>query len=466
MKFLCVIGKSKRRARRDASCTLDYLEKVGSSAHKAENGKEAREDPTPLARLSAVGDFFFSPTPQYIFEILVVSRREHQRSTMALAVVPEKSNTSQTPYRLDPEQTLRASKALLEHIRAETQRIQKSSLKKELFKPEGDDSDEDIAEGDDVPIWLNVSTKQHVVDRTRLKPSRIPVPHSLNSSPNLNICLVTADPQRSAKNIVADPAFPTSLSTRINRIIGFTKLKARYKTFEQRRELLSEHDIFLADDRIVTRLPNTLGKVFYKATAKRPIPIDIASKTKVEGKRVKPLRSGLKSKEDKVAAFASPAAVAREIERAIDSVPVNLKPGTQVATRVGLASFTPEQLKENLEVVVSNVIEKHVAKGWRNVKGVYIKSPTSMAIPLWLADELWAEAENVDEGQKTGALGGPSESLKRKRNPNHTKGPQVGQRKKARLDEGAVENQQVEALRKSKLAAQKASAFGAEAIAV
>ena len=385
---------------------------------------------------------------------------------MAVAAPRQKTNMSQTPYQLDIEQTLRASKALLDHIKAETQRLQKASLKQELFKPEDGDSEEDAAVGDDVPVWLNVSTKQHVVDRTRLKPNRIPVPHSLNSSSGLTICLITADPQRAVKNIVADPSFPTSLSSRIIKIIGFTKLKARYKTFETRRQLLADHDIFLADDRIVNRLPTTLGKVFYKGTAKRPIPINIASQNKVDGKKVKSARSELKSKDGKTATFGSVEAVAKEIGRAIDSVPVNVKPGTLVATRVGLASFTPQQLSDNVQVVVSKIIEKHVVKGWRNVKGVYIKSPSSMAIPIWLADELWADTDNVEEKKDTGPFEAKSESLKRKRDGSHKKGPQLGERKRPKVDEATAESRQANAARKSKLATQKTSAFQSEAIAV
>ncbi|KAI9870225.1 MAG: hypothetical protein M1823_008811, partial [Watsoniomyces obsoletus] len=120
-----------------------------------------------------------------------------------MAQVPPatKDIASQTPYQLDPEQTLRASKALLEHVRSETQRIQQTASKKELFKADGSDSNEDALEGDEVPIWLTLSTKQHVVDRNRLKPSKIPVPHSLNASPSLTICLITADPQRKLKNV-------------------------------------------------------------------------------------------------------------------------------------------------------------------------------------------------------------------------------------------------------------------------
>ena len=52
-------------------------------------------------------------------------------------------------------------------------------------------------------------------------------------------------------------------------------------------------------------------------------PVDIASHDKVEWEEGQAVnKSGVKSKEDKVAAFASPTKLQEEIERAIDSVPV------------------------------------------------------------------------------------------------------------------------------------------------
>jgi ribosome biogenesis protein UTP30 len=393
-----------------------------------------------------------------------LSIQHHIISKMAQTLTEAQVVDSLSPYQLDPEQTLRASKALLSHLRTETARLKETSTKKDLLKSDDAESEKDDVEGADVPIWLNLSTKQHVADRNRLKPSRVAVPHSLNSSPSRNICLITADPQRSVKNTVTDLSFPTSLSSRINRIIGFTKLKSRYKTFEQRRQLLSEHDIFLADDRIINRLPDTLGKVFYKGTSKRPIPINIAQREPKDEKKVDKLRNAQKPKGQKDATFAPPSAIAKEIEGAINSIPVNLRPGTLVVARVGLASFTPEQLNENLQVAVTSIIQKHVAKGWKNVKGIHIKSPSSIAMPLWLADELWVHDENVEEVVDDEISGNREATRKRKRNPKHTKGPQVGRRKRSKLDD-ATEEERVDALRKEKLAVQKASAFQAEGIA-
>ncbi|KIW74373.1 hypothetical protein Z517_12313 [Fonsecaea pedrosoi CBS 271.37] len=365
----------------------------------------------------------------------------------------------QTPYQLDPDQTLKASRALLQHIQAETKRLQQASSKKSLLAASSSDSEEDGPDETTAPIWLTLTTKQHIVDKHRLKPSKITVPHPLNTSPDLRICLITTDPQRAVKNVVADPAFPEHLKSRITRIIGITKLKARYKTFEQLRELLSEHDLFLADDRIVTRLPAILGKVFYKATSKRPIPIIIADPRR--DKTTKPK----KSKEDGAAAPISPSALAREIEKAVNAVPVSLRPGTLVAVRAGLSSFKPEQLSENISTVVFNLIEKHVVKGWRNVRGIHIKGQSSFAVPIWLADDLWTEHDDIIAAtQETESLEDDTQQgQKRKRKAASTKGPQSGSRKRPKGDDGKngkpVADQEAARARKSKLAAQKAKVF-------
>ncbi|KAJ9603132.1 proteasome-interacting protein cic1 [Cladophialophora chaetospira] len=386
-----------------------------------------------------------------------------------MAVATEKTtivatkHPQETPYQLDPEHTLKASRALLQHIQTETKRIQQASSKKSLLNASTSDSDDDVTADAEAPIWLTLTTKQHIVDKNRLKPSKIHVPHSLNTSPDLRICLITTDPQRAVKNVVADPAFPEPLKSRIHRVIGLTKLKARYKTYEQLRELHSEHDVFLADDRIITRLPQTLGKVFYKGTTKRPIPIMIADTRKEKTEKSK------KSKTDGASAPISPASLAKEIEKALDSVPVSLRPGTLVAVRVGLAAFKPEQLVENITTVVSRLIEKHVVKGWKNVRGVHIKGEQSFAVPLWLADDLWADSGDVLEApEENGKLEEAEEQdehgSKRKRNPATSKGPQAGSRKRARVDDGkngkSTLDHEVAQERKRKLASQKAKVFG------
>ena len=311
-------------------------------------------------------------------------------------------------------------------------------------------------------IWLNFATKQHIVDRNRLKPSKIAVPHSLNDSSSLSICIISADPQRAVKNAVADPSFPSTLSSRITKIIGYSKLKARYHSFESRRELLSEHDIFLADDRIITRLPDTLGKVFYKGTAKRPIPIQIAQENRIEGKRVKPPKQRVPN-EEKHASVASPTIVAKEVEKALKSVPVSLKPGTSLSVRVGNTKLTPQQLADNVSVVASGIIERHVVKGWRNVKSIHVKSPNSAALPIWLSDDMWAEDEGVADGLEAdgheSALIKKSRRGKRRSESESDVQGHARKRIKAPADPVNGEDRLMAAARRAKLSQQKARAM-------
>jgi ribosome biogenesis protein UTP30 len=380
---------------------------------------------------------------------------------MALTTHQSKGAGDQTPYQLDPEQTLKASQALLDHLRKETRRLQDSATKQDLLKTDNESDEGEGHTGNDTSIWLSLTTKQHIVDRNRLKPSKITVPHSLNTAPDLNICIISADPQRALKNAVADDSFPADLSSRITRIIGLTKLKSRYKSFEQRRALRDEHDIFLADDRIVSRLPDALGKVFYKSTTKRPIPIRISEQDKVDGKRVKKPKDTKKSAEAKLAAVATPAVVAREIARSLNAIPVTLKPGVNLAVRAGLGSFTAEQLVDNVTALVAGIIDKHVVKGWRNVRSIHIKAPTTTALPIWLADELWVDDTQVEDAEGGASGLEPAASSKRKRNPASSKGPQAGQRKKSRLS-----GNEYPTGRNGRLAAEKDKAFSNAAKAV
>ncbi|GAB1215627.1 hypothetical protein ATERTT37_004819 [Aspergillus terreus] len=365
--------------------------------------------------------------------------------------------TSGSPYQLDGNQVTRASTALLRHIKTKQDEKEKTATKKTLIGDNDDDSDDDAPLHNEA-VWLVLTTKKHVVDKNRLKPGKISIPHSLNSSPSLSICLITADPQRSVKNIVADPSFPKHLSSRIDRVIGYSKLKARYQSFETRRQLLAEHDVFLADDRIIMRLVNTLGKVFYKSS-KRPIPIRIAEIEKVDGKKVKK-DPKTKSKDDD-SAFASPAIVAKEIEKALGCAPVQLAPATTAAIRVGSAKFTPQQLAENVEAVVKGLTDKFITKGWRNIKALHIKGANTMAMPIWLASELWVEDADVVE-EDTKALEDGKGNKKRKQVADEEK-PLIEGNKKTKKAKATEDDEDV-AARKEKLEKQKAKALedGAE----
>lgn len=362
-------------------------------------------------------------------------------------------------------QVSRASSALLRHIKSKSEEQEKSATKKTLIGDNDEDEDEDTPLHNEA-VWLVVTTKKHVVDKNRLKPGKISIPHSLNASSNLSVCLITADPQRAVKNIVTDPSFPQDLTSRIDKVIGYTKLKSRYHTFESRRQLLAEHDVFLADDRIIMRLVNTLGKIFYKSS-KRPIPVRIAGIEKVDGKRIKkdPKQKNIDNTSDeKNSSFASPLIVAKEIERTLSSAPVQLAPATTASIRIASSKFTPEQLAENVEAVVKGLTDKFITKGWRNLKAIHIKGASTTAMPVWLASELWVDEGDVAEKapeDDVKALEGAKNNGKKRKSTGEGEKPLEGSKKPKKPKGGSNDEEEAISLnaRKEKLQQQKEKAL-------
>ncbi|KAI4286078.1 MAG: hypothetical protein L6R38_000195 [Xanthoria sp. 2 TBL-2021] len=308
--------------------------------------------------------------------------------------------TSGSPYQLDQSQTLKASSALLKHISSESDRKAAASSTKNLLKATTDTSDQnDVLDVE--PVWLSLTTKKHIVDKRRLKPGKIPLPHSLNQSSTTTVCLISCDPQRQVKDTIAHPSFPTALSSRITKVIGLSKLKARYRSFESRRQLLNDHDVFLADDRVITMLPKVLGKIFYQSP-KKPIPVSLEPYRQIttSGKRVTP-----KAAAEQTKTVAPPLQVAKEIEKTINCALVHLSPSNNTSVRVGYSSFTAQQIADNVEAVVVGLVEKFIPQGWRNIRAVNIKGPNTMALPIWLADELWADEADILEKEEERAKG-------------------------------------------------------------
>ena len=303
-------------------------------------------------------------------------------------------------------QTLKASKALLAHIKSSEQERSKAGGKKSLIK---DDSDSDVEEdSSSEPIWLLLTTKKHIVDQKRLKPTKIALPHPLNTSETSTICLITADPQRTYKDLVASPAFPAALSKRITKVVGVKKIQKKWTQYEAQRKLFAEHDIFLADDRIITRLPKLLGKTFYGNMKKRPIPISIqAPPARTEEKKIAKAQQGSKTP-------AEPKAVAAAIEKAMQCAIVNLNSSTHTPVIVGYAHWSAEKLVDNIEAVAEALIEKYVPKKWRGVKAFHVKGAATAALPIWLADEMWVDEADVMGEQEVKAIEEAKISKKRK----------------------------------------------------
>lgn len=240
----------------------------------------------------------------------------------------------------------------------------------------------------ETPIWLTVTTKRHIHDSKKLQPGKIVLPHPLNDNPESTICLIVADPQRHYKNIVASEDFPESLRSRVTRVIDLKHLQAKFRQYEAQRNLYSEHDIFLADDRVINRLPKALGKTFYKNTTKRPIPVVLQKKKLREhGTRGKRVRT------DTTEISCRPTGeIVTEIEKAIGAALVHLSASSNTAVKVGFASMDAEALTENVTTVANEMANKYVPKQKNGIKSIFVKGPETVALPVWQDSELWLDA--------------------------------------------------------------------------
>lgn len=255
----------------------------------------------------------------------------------------------------------------MKHVATQSEAGSKPNLLADVSNPE------DTA----IPIWLVLTTKKYITDSKKLKPTPVHVPHPLTNPTTTTLCLIVKDPQRHYKDLVEE----AGLSSVVTRVIGVGKLKKKFKTYESLRQLFDSHDMFIADDRIVTMLPTVMGKTFYKKTAKMPVPVAIAG------------------------AADSANSLKKTVTKVLESTFVHLAPASSTSIRVALSSFTPEQVVENISAVMDAMTGKKIPGGWKNVKTVHIKTAESASLPIYMAGEIYGDEDVLkpEEAQEKAA---------------------------------------------------------------
>lgn len=131
------------------------------------------------------------------------------------------------------------------------------------------------------------------------------------------------------------------------------KLRTQYHEFKHRRELLSQYDLFLCDDRITPMLTKALGKTFLSAK-KQPVPIRIGR------------RSSLRA----------------QICRARESAFLCRSYGDCWGLKLAHTAMTEEEVTANLMAGVASAVDK-VPRKWKNIKSVSIQCPGTIALPIY-----------------------------------------------------------------------------------
>ena len=136
-------------------------------------------------------------------------------------------------------------------------------------------------------------------------------------------------------------------------IIKLQKLRTQYHEFKDRRQLLSQYDLFLADDRILPMLTKALGKVFLKVK-KQPIPIGLERRS----------------------------SLAKQIAQARKSAFLCGSHGDCWSVKLANIVMTEDQVVENLMAGLTAVVDK-IPRKWKNVKAINIKTSKSIALPVY-----------------------------------------------------------------------------------
>ena len=219
------------------------------------------------------------------------------------------------------------------------------------------------------PIFFQLTTK-HILTADSLptlKPLAIPLPHSPFPSTATAI-VITGDPHdKYVEKCRSNP--------RVQIVLGMGALRKTYNSYEQLRRLRDgdiigeEPALVLADEKIVVSLPRILGKAFYRTPRATPIAVKLA-----------------------------PANIEKVIDDAFKKTYVRKNSGNCVAVRVGFAGMSVEELVENCVAVWNRCVsfKRLVRDGVDGVRAGYVKSGSSVALPVWYASELYANEDILE----------------------------------------------------------------------
>jgi len=131
-----------------------------------------------------------------------------------------------------------------------------------------------------------------------------------------------------------------------------------------------EPALVLADESIIPSLPRALGRAFYGRGKTTPIPVAI-----------------------------TPATIVRVVEEAFEKTYVRKNQGNCVVIRVGYAGMSVDALLENCVAVWTRCVEgkRLVKDGVEGMRGAFVKSSSSVALPVWAAEKLFSAGDVLED---------------------------------------------------------------------
>ena len=231
---------------------------------------------------------------------------------------------------LDTKQVERAVDALLNHV----QRSKKSGGKEQLL----DDSD---------PISVLIGMKSIPATNGRTKPYLITLKHPLMDPEESEVCLIVKDPQREFKDKVEAKGLKM-----VKKVIGVSKLRAKFKQYEAKRQLCASYDLFLADDRVLPMLPHLIGKVFFEKK-KQPLAVKLTQDNWAD-----------------------------QFRKIFNATPFYLAEGLCSTIKAGHTGMDRNHIVNNIVSALDKVSEL-LPKKWQGIQAIHIKTHDSIALPIF-----------------------------------------------------------------------------------
>jgi len=215
--------------------------------------------------------------------------------------------------------------------------------------------------GDDRPVQLQF-TLLRAPGKSKPKPAQILIPHPFYKLADGNddsdgdveepeICLIVKESSKAWCQEMIEK-FPDHMGC-VKKVLGLDSLRKKHGSYEQKRQLLSKYNMFLADDRILPMMSKALGNAFIKAK-KLPIPINLTREA--------------------VLPFA--------IQKALSATYMTVNTGTCISIRAGHTGMEPKKLTENIIAIAKTAVSK-IPRSWANVQMIGVKTADSISLPVY-----------------------------------------------------------------------------------
>ncbi|OWR51206.1 ribosomal L1 domain-containing protein 1 [Danaus plexippus plexippus] len=217
-------------------------------------------------------------------------------------------------------------------------------------------SNKNIIFGDEHQIFMEIRCIKIPHSKGNIK---FVLPHSTVLS-SKEVCLVTPDIKK-GKKVDHEPTVDKweellrgAGVTSVKTILPMRQLRVEYDQFELKRRLLTQHDFIMVDTRVLNHVSHILGKMFFKKhNMLIPVKID-------ETKDVK-----------------------KDIDVGLRTVMLRISAGQTTTIVVGHTGMQQNDIKENILAVV-NMLNKKFPGGEANIRGLAIKLPLSLSLPIYM----------------------------------------------------------------------------------